>query len=422
MTAVFTMMVRDEADVIAATLEHHLAQGIDTIIVTDNGSVDGTREVLREYEAVAPVIVFDDPEHRKQQGEVVTRMARLAHDRFGADWVVNGDADEFLVPLDSKLTLREVFERMPVELGAFTAPVVNLAGPMARRGSGIRRLVHRDVRSQAQLRSVGLLSHPTPNAIHVGSADVDVSQGNHFTSIEQRGEVPPELALEVLHLPWRSVAQLARKTENMGRGYEASPDLRPSPRHHGMRDWRRLKGGVLEAFLALRSPTETELAGEGFVADSRLRERLEQLVEHARIPERLRECLDDSNDEVLPADAVERMRVIARAIRDAEEPLYEELTGLRMHADGLERLREELVAERDAIISERELAQLAVVRLQFAEMAAELARLQAEHTAAGERLAMFERHPLVRAMRAMRAMQGRLRRRHRGPLATRRGR
>ena len=100
MTTVLTLMVRDEADIIAAMLEHHLAHGIDRILVTDNGSVDGTREILAEYARVAPVTVFDDPEHRKQQAEVVTRMARLAATEHGAHWVVNGDADEFLRPVD----------------------------------------------------------------------------------------------------------------------------------------------------------------------------------------------------------------------------------------------------------------------------------------------------------------------------------
>lgn len=401
MTLVLTMMVRDEADIIAATLEHHLAEGVDRILVTDNASVDGTREILREYEAVAPVTVFDDPEHRKQQGEVVTRMARLAHTDFGADWVVNGDADEFLVARDASLSLREAFERMPRELGAFDVPVVNLVGPMARRGSGIRRLRYRDERSDEQLLAAGVLAHPTPNAIHVGSRDVEVAQGNHFTSIEQRGDVPEPLALEVLHLPWRSIAQLERKTENMGRGYESSPHLRPSPRHHGMRDWRRLQAGVLDDFLALRSPTKAELAAGGFVADDGLVERLDRLVGSAVRPDLLRASLDDAADDVLSDQEVEAKRALARAIRDAEEPLYRELTGLRMHADGLERARDEITAERDEEARRRAEERVAAQALAHAQ-AEELDRVRAELAAVRAQLDRFEQHGLVRAARRVR--------------------
>ena len=49
MKFVVTVMVRDEADIIAAMVEHHLAQGADLIIATDNGSIDGTTEVLQAY-------------------------------------------------------------------------------------------------------------------------------------------------------------------------------------------------------------------------------------------------------------------------------------------------------------------------------------------------------------------------------------
>lgn len=405
MTSVLTMMVRDEADVIAATIEHHLAQGIDHLVVTDNGSVDGTLEILQAYAEVAPLVLLQDPEHRKQQGEVVTRMARMANDELGADWVINGDADEFVRALDPSRTVGEVLAAMPASIGAFTAPVVNLVGPMAERGSGIRRLVHRDERSEAALRDAGLVAHPTPNAIHVGSSEVTVAQGNHFTSIEQSGEVPAGLELEVLHLPWRSMAQLRRKTENMGRGYQASPDLRPSPRHHGMRDWRRMQGGVLDAFLALRLPTRAELEADGFRRDSSLAEQLEALQATAILPDRLRASLDDRDDGVLPDERVEELRAVAAAIRKAEEPLYEELSGLRMHSDALDDLRWELVRERDEAVQQlaeweaRTSGEVESLRLQ-------LARAQESYDAVRARLDAIEGHPVVRAARQVR---GRLR-------------
>lgn len=42
MRVVLTLLVRDEADIIRSNVQYHLAQGIDHVIVADNGSLDGT--------------------------------------------------------------------------------------------------------------------------------------------------------------------------------------------------------------------------------------------------------------------------------------------------------------------------------------------------------------------------------------------
>ncbi|WP_072314205.1 glycosyltransferase family 2 protein [Agrococcus sp. Marseille-P2731] len=345
MTLVLTLMVRDEADILAAFLEHHLAQGVDRILVTDNGSVDGTREILAEYAAVAPVTVFDDLEHSKQQSRVVTAMARLAATEHGADWVINGDADEFLRPVDPGRTLAEVFDELPRSLGSFFVPVVNMVGPLARAGSGIRRLTYRDQRSEEQLRAAGLIAHPTPNAVHVGDPEVEVAQGNHRVSIEQRGEVPAELALEVLHLPWRSMAQVERKTRNMGEGYDASPDLHPSPKHHGMRDWRRMRAGLLTAFVACRLPTLEEAEHGPYERDERLPESLAALP--ALLPERLAAALDDADDQLFEPEAVLAERERAAIVAPFEALVLEELTNARLDADTLRQDRDRLGVQRD---------------------------------------------------------------------------
>jgi glycosyl transferase family 2 len=310
MKLVVTVMVRDEIDIIAAMVEHHLAQGADLIIATDNGSVDGTAEVLQRYADLGVLELHHDPVFRKQQHAVVTGMARRAYTEHHADWVINADADEFWAPVDKRLTLHDALARIPVSLNAFTAPVTNLVGPPAMRGSGIDRLVWRDHRTQEQLNEVGIYAQPTSDAVHRGDPNVVVAQGNHFVSLESKGQPEAADALEVLHLPWRSWTQLEQKVVHAGRAYEANPDLKPSKNHHGMADYRRhLAGRLLYAFL-LRQPLERDLiAGEArgeFVHDPWLRDYLHSLADRARIAALLAPCLDASADE--PFDPAEHER------------------------------------------------------------------------------------------------------------------
>ena len=310
MRLVVTVMVRDEADIIAAMIEHHLAQGADLIIATDNGSVDGTTEVLQGYADLGVLELHHDPVFQKQQHAVVTGMARRAYTQHAADWVINADADEFWVPCDRQQTLRSALDAIPLSLAAFTVPVTNLVGPPAMRGSGIDRLVWRDLRTSEQLQSVGIFAQPTDNVVHRGDPDVKVAQGNHFVSLHSTGQPDPRYGLEVLHLPWRSWLQFEQKVVNAGRAYEANPTLRPSRNHHGMADYRRhLAGRLMYAFLA-RQPREADLVGsepEGaFLFDPWLRDHLHELVDGALQPDQLRRCLDSTLDEPFDPEEHER--------------------------------------------------------------------------------------------------------------------
>jgi hypothetical protein len=311
---VLTVMVRDEVDIIAAMVEHHLAQGADLIIATDNGSVDGTTDVLQQYADRGVLELHHDPVFRKQQHAVVTGMARRASTEFGADWVINADADEFWVPCDRSLTLRSALEAIPLSLNAFTVPVTNLVGPPAMRGSGVDRLVWRDLRTPEQLRSVGIFAQPTDDVVHRGDPDVKVAQGNHFVSLESTGEPDAAHALEVLHLPWRSWSQFEQKVVNTGRAYEANPTLRPSRNHHGMADYRRHLAGRLTYAFLVRQPLERDLSGAeppgAFVYDPWLRDHLHGLVDRALLPDQLRRCLDSSADEPIDPGEHERAATV----------------------------------------------------------------------------------------------------------------
>jgi hypothetical protein len=332
-----TLMVRDEADIIAPMLEHSLAQGIDLILVTDNGSVDGTREIIESYVATGRVLLTEDPRHEKQQSSVVTAMARTAYETHGADWVINADADEFWVAVDRRQTVKQAFEGIPKSVVTFFAPVTDMTGPPARTGSGVRRLLWRDHRNHRNLwERTGLHAHASPDAVHIGSSTVEVTQGNHAVNLEPGGEVPVGSFVEVLHLPWRSWEQYGGKVERSGAAYAANPMLRPSPRHHGMRDYRRFRADMLEHFYVFRHPivddeivegTDDELGRDDAIVTS-----LESLLASGSAvrPDLLEKALDDGADEPYHRPDWDAAAEVARMVIPLESAYTESLQSFRV--------------------------------------------------------------------------------------------
>lgn len=86
-------MCRDEVDIAEAVLRQ-IASQVDHVIASDNGSVDGTRELLDALASELPLTVMDDPDPAYRQSEKMSALARMARD-MGADWVVPHDYDEY---------------------------------------------------------------------------------------------------------------------------------------------------------------------------------------------------------------------------------------------------------------------------------------------------------------------------------------
>lgn len=347
MKIVMTLMVRDEADVIRAMLEHHRQQGVDQIIVTDNASTDGTYEILEEYAATGFVDLSVDTRHNKQQAEVVTAMARRAATEFAADWVINADADEFWVSQTSASTLRDEIEQFLPEEQAVRVPVVDMIGLPALAGTGIERLCYRDTRPVVALEEVGLHAHATPDVMHVGDPNVTVSQGNHTVNGRNAEQLPLSERIEVLHLPWRSWEQYRHKVENAGRAYETRTDgVRPSPNHHGMRDYWRLRRGTLMGHYVSRHPTEAELAVGASLGWYELDNRLSALAQFGNPDVELDEAAaEEARVAAAPELAQFRMartqtRIDRLAVAQAEmDTLHEALEELRTELAAMRRRR-----------------------------------------------------------------------------------
>jgi hypothetical protein len=91
MKIVGTLLTRNGEDIIEEWLDHHLNNGISELIVTDNGSEDGTKSYLNIPEIIK---VIDEPGRKYDQDIWVTRMAYEAAKR-NPDWIVHIDNDEF---------------------------------------------------------------------------------------------------------------------------------------------------------------------------------------------------------------------------------------------------------------------------------------------------------------------------------------
>src|SRR5580704_8159339 len=98
------MVVRDEVDIIAQNISFHLHFGIENFVITDNGSKDGTREILADFERRLgrSMMIVDDAEPAHHQSARVNRMIQIAKRKFQPRWIISSDADEFWYPASGR--------------------------------------------------------------------------------------------------------------------------------------------------------------------------------------------------------------------------------------------------------------------------------------------------------------------------------
>jgi len=113
MRVIAISMVKNEIDIIEAFVRHN-ATLVSRMIVLDNGSTDGTADVLQKLRREGlPLDVVADDSIGKYQSEHLTRLMRdEAVGRYDAEWVLPLDGDEFLVS-DSKYALLNAKEFDP---------------------------------------------------------------------------------------------------------------------------------------------------------------------------------------------------------------------------------------------------------------------------------------------------------------------
>lgn len=208
---------KDEADIIGSTVAHMLTQ-VDHVIVEDNGSTDGTLDVL----AGLDVEVLHDDTIAYHQSEAMSRLASYAAIERGAALVVAFDSDEVWYSPHGRIA--DVLGAHP-QGSIFTAALYDhvATGADPDEADVVKRLGWRR-REAMDLPKVAVRPYPR----------VTIHQGNHGADF---GETIDGL-LVVRHFALRSPQQMIRKARNGGRAYAATS----LPEHVGAhwRGWDRL--------------------------------------------------------------------------------------------------------------------------------------------------------------------------------------
>lgn len=271
-----TLLCRDEEDIVGYNVAYHLAQGIDFVIATDNASGDRTPAVLERFVRQGTLHLIREPRLTHDQGVWVTRMARMAAKRFGADWVINNDADEFWISREG--TLRAALAAMPAGTACLAVPRSDMLPPRDPQRPFFESMLIR----LAEATSV----HGTclqPKACHRADPDVRVSDGNHYVKLHgKRLAGRSDHPLEILHFPLRSAAQLERKIRQGAEALRANTRVGPNTGAHWQKLYRDyfLDGRLADYYSACASTSEQiaeGLASGRFVQDIRMRDALRRL-------------------------------------------------------------------------------------------------------------------------------------------------
>ena len=252
MRIVGILLVRDAVDLVRVNVLHHLSLGCAQIVALDNGSTDGTAEVLDRLASRVPLAWRSDT-GPFEQARLMTDLARSAV-AAGAEWILPIDVDEFWT---ASRPLRDVLaDAQAIGAGAVMAERTNFIQRRAQRRSTPRGLLSMDRRvaetvagqESARRALEGALSvfecRPGSKILPRAAPELTLARGGHDAG-GLAGPLLPAPELHVLHAAIRSREAMAARREHGARVEEVgTPELEV---WHARRWARELRDGRLEA-------------------------------------------------------------------------------------------------------------------------------------------------------------------------------
>jgi hypothetical protein len=234
MKLIVTTRVKNELDIIEAFIRHH-AQHFDKLILIDDGSSDGTYQILRQLQSVYPdLVVLDQPTIGYMQDRHMTLLLRMAVDKFGADWIAPLDVDEFIEPANGLMLTQVLAGQQPA---VYSLGWSNFVWSADLEKSDQRNPVLR------QRFCLPTRSDHTKLLLHAEfvSATAELTLGNHL--LVDNGEplrTQPLDCVRLCHYPIRSIAQYASKISIGHLQHLATPDRNSGNLFHYTKPFQEL--------------------------------------------------------------------------------------------------------------------------------------------------------------------------------------
>jgi hypothetical protein len=200
-------MIKNESDIIEVFVRHNL-QFLDALVILDNGSTDGTGEILNELiHQGLPLVRLFAPRIAFNQDERMTNLMRAVSMLFLPAAIAALDADEFIV-----CSGRELFRLRVLSLPDNTIGLLPFISYVPQRHNHdvqerniLRRIIHRRKCEDYQWHKIVI-----PKKLH-SNPHSQIQMGNHEIISSERVADHAFTDVSLAHFPVRSSNQIQKK-------------------------------------------------------------------------------------------------------------------------------------------------------------------------------------------------------------------